>query len=71
MGIAIVTSKNHDIDIYLISRYIAKTVVLLSPNIMKCVCIANNLQVRFVSRDVSRLLFMLVTRFVFTKFARE
>ena len=28
----IVTSKNHDIDIYLISRYIAKTVVLLSPN---------------------------------------
>ena len=31
--------------------------------IKKCVCVANNLQVRFVSSDVSRLLFMLVTRF--------
>ena len=29
---------------------------------IKCVYIANNLQVRFVLRDVSRLLFMLVTR---------
>ena len=28
---SVVISKNHDIDIYLISRYIAKTVVLLSP----------------------------------------
>ena len=29
-GITIVTSKNRDIDIYLISQYITKTVVLLS-----------------------------------------
>ena len=34
MAIVIVHSKDHDIDIYLISRYIAQIVVLLSPSIM-------------------------------------
>ena len=39
MGIAIVTNKDHDIDIYLILRYITQTVALLSPN--KCMYIKN------------------------------
>ena len=33
MGVAIATSKDHDIDIYLLSRYITQMVVLLSPNV--------------------------------------
>ena len=32
--ITILISKDHDIDIYNISRYIAKTVVLLSPSVV-------------------------------------
>ena len=32
LKITILISKDYDIDIYKISRYIAKTVVLLSPN---------------------------------------
>ena len=33
LKITILISKDYDIDIYKISRYIAKTVVLLSPNV--------------------------------------
>ena len=33
LKITILISKDYDIDIYKISRYIAKTVVLLSPSI--------------------------------------
>ena len=54
MGIAIVTSKDHDIDIYLISRYITQMVVLLSPNV--CMYLKNKVSLTVLYHHVLEIL---------------